>query len=210
MSEHKISVTKTLRYFTHGSSDQAKYLLIALHGYGQLPEYFVRKFAHLSNEYFVVAPEGMHRFYLKGSSGRVGASWMTKEARLDDIADNLGYLELLLNELTKESNFERIVLLGFSQGGATAARFFFSQTHFKIDQLILWGSVFPPDVSVPSADTNSTHTSTKQFVVGLHDPYFSPEDRKELSEYFQSIGFKVYLYDGLHDIHAETLSELLA
>jgi hypothetical protein len=81
MTENKLSIEKTIRYFTIGDIEKAKYLLIALHGYGQLSSYFGKKFEDLPNEFFIVIPEGMHRFYLDGTSGRVGASWMTKEAR---------------------------------------------------------------------------------------------------------------------------------
>ena len=40
----------------------------------------------------------MHRFYLEGSSGRVGASWMTKEAREDDKKENQTNYFVLGNE----------------------------------------------------------------------------------------------------------------
>ncbi len=210
MSEHKITVEKTARYFTHGSLDKATELLVVLHGYGQLPEYFIRKFSQLPEHIFVVAPEGMHRFYLKGSGGRVGASWMTKESRTDDISDNLRYLNQLFGALLSDRSYRKITLLGFSQGGATAARLFFSKRNYPIDSFILWGSVFPPDIPLPLPTVDAGETTNQSFVIGTEDEYFSDEDRKQLMEYFQSIGFKTYLYAGLHDIHAETLTKLLA
>ena len=42
--------------------------------------------------YTIIAPQGLHKFYLEGTSGRVGASWMTKENREDDIKNYLVYL----------------------------------------------------------------------------------------------------------------------
>ena len=36
-----------------------------------------------------MAPEGLSRFYLEGFSGKVGATWMTREDRLNDIDNYL-------------------------------------------------------------------------------------------------------------------------
>ena len=102
-----ITSAKTFRYFTHGDPLKANQIVYVLHGYGQLAEFFIRKFQHLSDDYFIVAPEGMHRFYLSGSSGRVGASWMTKEERETDIQDNLNWLNALDTELCAKYTFER-------------------------------------------------------------------------------------------------------
>ena len=79
---HTLTVMRTARWWSstrpgvaHGG------VLYVLHGYGQLPAFFIRKFqAQVNAGWRVVAPEGAHRFYLKGTDGRVGASWMTREA----------------------------------------------------------------------------------------------------------------------------------
>ncbi|MFT7345493.1 MAG: putative esterase, partial [Lentimonas sp.] len=86
----KVSVLKN----EENPNDQ---LLIVLHGYGQLSQFFIQKFSSLTHQCDIIAPEGMHRFYLNGSSGRVGASWMTKEERETDIEDNQKYLEEVLS-----------------------------------------------------------------------------------------------------------------
>jgi len=62
MKENTLTIQKTARYFTHGNLDEANSLLICLHGYGQLPTYFGRKFEAVDKNYFVVIPEGLHRF----------------------------------------------------------------------------------------------------------------------------------------------------
>ena len=124
---HRFQSTKTYRYFSISAEKNPKNLLIAMHGYGQLAEYFIRKFNGCSKDFTILAPEGPHRFYKNGYSGRVGASWMTKEAREDDIDDNLNWLTKWLTAHLKENTYEKIVLLGFSQGGATAARLYYNQ-----------------------------------------------------------------------------------
>jgi len=71
---------------------EVRHLWLVLHGYRQLAPYFLRKFAPLARpDTLIAAPEGLSRFYLEGYYGKVGASWMTREARLDEIADQISY-----------------------------------------------------------------------------------------------------------------------
>jgi predicted esterase len=203
--EHKLIAQKTFRYQQIGELDKATHLLIVLHGYGQLAEFFIRKFNDLPENYLVVAPEGMHRFYLNGTSGRVGASWMTKEDRESDIQDNLNWLNQLLNELKEKKKFEKIILLGFSQGGATAARWYFSSKN-EFDHLILWASVFPPDLEKPE----NSNDSENYFVIGTEDEFYKTEAQKNEIAFYQKIGFQTLQFQGKHDIHNTTMLEILS
>ena len=160
--EKHFKAQKTYRYEIQEQAHE--HLLIALHGYGQLAKFFLRKFQGLQSKGRVVAPEGPHRFYLQGSSGRVGASWMTKEARELDIQDNLVGLNTLLSELQKSYSPKKITLLGFSQGAATAARWY-QQNPSAFNQLILWAAVFPPDIDAGNFPTDKP----LHFVLGTQD-----------------------------------------
>ena len=202
--DHSFSHSKTYRYFTLGDKNKSKRLLIVLHGYGQLAKFFLRKFSMCSESCFVVAPEGPHRFYRKGYSGRVGASWMTKEARDHDIKDNIIWLNALLRKLKDETSFEEIILLGFSQGGATAARWFYDAPN-NFDKLILWSSVFPPDIE--KSMLTSTHKNS--YVVGINDEFIDNIKRKEELKFYERIGFSTHIYDGNHDIDGPTLNHIL-
>ena len=199
----EIKISKTQRYFTHGDLKKATKLLIVLHGYGQLAEHFIRKFHQLPENYYIVAPEAMHHFYLNGSSGRVGASWMTKEDRINNIADNNEYLNNLVDFLQKEKQFSEVLVLGFSQGGATAARW--NAQRKDIDQLILWASVFPPDVEESSFSNSKNGT----FVIGKHDEFYDAAAQDKEIKKYRSLSFEIVEYDGKHDIDVETLKNLL-
>ena len=123
--EKHIQVAKTARYFQSGQlSASTKRAWIVLHGYGQLASYFSKHFEDLvDSDTCVIAPEGLSRFYLDGKWDRVGATWMTKEDRLHEIEDYLAYLDALCDQLFGHlENQPEIVLLGFSQGTATAWR----------------------------------------------------------------------------------------
>jgi predicted esterase len=209
---NNILISKTARLATFGNVETAQTLIIALHGYGQLVPYFIRKFHQIdSTRNFVVAPEGLHRFYLNGTSGRVGASWMTKEARLDDIEDNIKYLNQVYAVYNQNHTFQKVIVLGFSQGAATAARWI-ENTDFKIDAFIQWAGVFPPDLEINAS--NSKWQSLKHFyVVGNQDPYFAENSS---DEYNQSAWLKKHnfhpetiTFDGKHDVDPVTLNEIL-
>lgn len=171
--EHRIKIQKTARYFTYGENvDRAETVWFVLHGYGQLAKYFVRRFEPLDPvKNFVVAPEGLHRFYLEGFSGRVGASWMTKEARLDDIEDYIGYLSEVYDQVLGNHSNSRIVGLGFSQGVATLARWMaLGDRHF--DAAVFWAGSFPPDLDPIAAKQALAHL--KVFVAtGDEDPFIN-------------------------------------
>jgi hypothetical protein len=91
MVKKNIIVTKTARYFISGEpSESIEQVWFVCHGYAQLANYFIRNFEILNDgKNLIIAPEGLNRFYWKGFSDRVVASWMTKEDREDDIKDYL-------------------------------------------------------------------------------------------------------------------------
>ena len=208
MKHQTIDIKKTAVFCTSGDPEKATKIVFALHGYGQLSKYFIRKFNDLSADYFIVAPEGFHRFYLKGSSGRVGASWMTKEKREDDIQDYILYLDKLWNQLQGKYNFKEKILLGFSQGGATAARWH-EMGKFNADQFILWAGVFPPDLTQEWSKAFSKSFNT--FAVGDEDEYYNLEKIETQKQYFKenAVDFLTQVYHGNHSIHIETLNKIL-
>ncbi len=200
-----ISVPKTLRYALHGNTENPKIVLYALHGYGQLVEFFIRKFTGLSPEILIVAPEGPHRFYLEGSSGRVGASWMTKVERENDIADNITYLDTLHDHIkNKHGDRPQYIVLGFSQGGATAARWV-QLGKIKPDGFILWASVYPPDlpgeIIVP--------TEKSYFLIGDNDEFYPESSADEIITAYQEMGFQTMKYQGNHNIEPNVLRSVL-
>jgi predicted esterase len=205
IQEFGIAVSKKMRYYTFGNIEKADTLLIVLHGFGQLSKFFLKKFDFLPENYLILAPEGMHRFYLQGNSGRVGASWMTKEARELDIEENTKALTALLEKVKNEKQYSKIMLLGFSQGGATAARWYFSNPK-QFDHLILWASVFPPDLDKPALEINNKN----YFILGNQDEYYTEAQQFTEIAAYKEIGFNTIHFEGKHDIHQATLSKLLA
>src|SRR5690349_9000283 len=101
MMQHEISFEFRARYFKLGEiSTQTKQVWFVLHGYGQLAQYFIKKFSILQDHNIcVIAPEGLSHFYLENfqagsgrKNDRVGATWMTRENRMMDIENYVQYL----------------------------------------------------------------------------------------------------------------------
>ena len=204
------------RYYKSGEINAGtKAVWFVLHGYGQLAQYFVRKFSILAeNKICVIAPEGLSRFYLQNidaagsrSSDRVGATWMTKENRL---MDNENYITYLTSVYHKEIPPEMpVTVLGFSQGSATASRWALSGK-IRFDKLILWAGIFPPDMDFDSG--KEILKSKKIFhVYGKGDPFLSDSRFHEMKALSEKLGANIneITFDGGHDIDGQTLLKLI-
>src|SRR5919202_1046254 len=101
MREHHITVTRTARYVTLGDVHEAlRQVWFVCHGYEQLPARFRQPSEDLAEgPRLIVAPEALSRFYVESGAGTrhadvpVGATWMTREDRLSEIADYVSYLD---------------------------------------------------------------------------------------------------------------------
>lgn len=210
MQTNHISISKSARVCTLGEpSEKTQKLWIVLHGYGQLAPYFIRKFEGIDDgESVVVAPEGLNRFYLKGFSGRVGATWMTKEDRLTDIRDNHNYLDQILAHYSKKCPNARIGLIGFSQGAATAVRWY-CHTENPPQRVIIWSGSFPEDLNWFD-DIPKLNRVKPTFVLGDNDEFFSEDRVEEQSVWLKTKGleFDVVRFSGGHDILNDNLLKL--
>jgi len=209
MKEHNISISKTARYFTLGDANiKTKFVWIVLHGYGFHAGYFIKKFMPvLKPDTFIVAPEGLNKFYKEGFSGNVGATWMTKEDRINEITDYVGYLNKLfknLNKQLKEADF-KVITVGFSQGGATLIRWLNSRI-VKTDYLLLWGSRIPDDFDF-SKNKDLFYKSKNLLYVGKEDPFLKYIDVERYTALTNehNLNFETIWFDGKHDIPKQVL-----
>lgn len=213
IQEHHLTAVRTARYFTLGPSPvAAPEIWFVLHGYGQLAGRFLRAFEPLDDgSRCLIAPEALSRFYLESGSGgrghdKVGATWMTREDRLTDIADYVRYLDTLYAAVLQgRGTAGGVCVLGFSQGTATAARWL-SQGSARADRLILYGGEVPPDLDLAAARDRWERTALT-LVAGSGDPYITPKilarDEARLREH--SIVYRVERFEGGHELVPEVL-----
>ena len=211
--ENRLSFEFHCRYYDNGvDHDHANAILFAMHGQGQLAKYFIRKFEGLKQLGIrVIAPEGLSRYYLDGTSGRVGATWMTSEDRLSDIENYLAFLnEVYEIEVVSKGFNHPIYMLGFSQGAATISRWI-SQAGIKFETLVLWAGLFPPDLNW---DISSDILKDKKiyFVYGKNDPYLTDSRFKEQEELSNQLGVNPEMieYEGGHSIDPSTLQQIFS
>ena len=207
--EHFIKIDRTVRYYTVGTaSKNVKHLWICLHGYGQLGKYFIRSFSHLENENrLIVAPEAPNRFYLNGTGGRVGATWMTKDERLRDIDDYCTYLNKLCAEIKQELSEEVSVhIFGFSQGVATAYRWANNYVGHGLKSLTGWAGTFPPDIDYRLNKEKFNALNIKAYFAS-NDQYISHDNADDLMKQLADLEIDVTRIDfeGEHKLYAGPL-----
>lgn len=202
----KIQATKTARYFLSAPiTEKTKQVWIVLHGYGMHAGIFLHKFNPLfCDEIIFIAPEALNRFYVKGTSGNVGASWMTKEERLDEIHDYILYLEDLMRDLRLKESIT-INVLGFSQGSSTLARWI-SATNLKLNHIIFYAGVFPPDLELSFEESIWKNTKI-HVLIGNKDEYYETDKFQNTFKPLEFInpGIDFVEFEGKHEIIPELL-----
>jgi predicted esterase len=225
MTVHTIEAVKTARYVVLGAPDgPAQEVWVACHGYGQLATRFARHLRPAERAGRLIAvPEALSRFYLDGAERRyerVGASWMTREAREADIADTVRYLDDVFVAVCARAGADpRAVplgVLGFSQGTATASRWLHRSLLLRarprrVQRLVLWGGGLPPDLD-PAAERAWLDDAALTFVAGEADEVVPPARVGEQVAAVRAAGVAAALrtYDGGHRLQPDLVREVMA
>ena len=163
----------------------------------------------------VVAPVALSRFSLNPEAGRaaeprIGASWMTREDREHEIADQVTYLDALHERIFAEVPRERVMLVvfGFSQGAATVCRWL-DRGRARADRLLLWGGFLPPDLELGRADLFLRATPLT-IVMGDADEFVKPEavDAAERALQAAKLPATVRRFPGRHRILPDVLRDV--
>ena len=111
---------------THGrvllrEAENPSAIVIGFHGYMENAQIQMDRLTAIpgAERWTLVSIQALHRFY-KGSSEAVVASWMTRQDRDAAIADNIAYVDRVVEALGSPA--VPIVFAGFSQGVAMAFR----------------------------------------------------------------------------------------
>lgn len=212
MKEYQLKIQKTAHYYTVGElSEDTEQCFVVFHGYGQLASQIIHKFDHLGKHVFAVAPEGFSRFYWNERTQQVGASWMTSQDRLIEIDDYCNYLNQFYTLIKEQfpANVQ-VNFLGFSQGGATVVRWC-QRMRPEFDNLILWGSAFPMDISY-APETKYFNNKNTHYVYGSKDKFLT-EKRIAVHKTFmeqQKLEMTEHVFEGGHEIERNVLTDIAA
>lgn len=206
---HHLAVPRTARYYSLGDPATARHVWFALHGYGQLAATFIGYLnTVITGERLVIAPEALSRFYLDNSGrGAIGASWMTREDREEEIRDYVRYLDLVYHQVRATvAPDARCFVLGFSQGVATTARWVTLGTA-RFDGICLWAGSLPPEL-----DPTPLIDRPVAVVAGHRDSYLPSDWVTRESERLRSHGIaaREFTFHGGHRLDRTVLSEVAA
>jgi len=208
--EHLLEIPKTARFHTHGNYSPQAEIWIAFHGYGQLTEYFIKHFGALpEDKFFVIAPKGISKFYIKNFTGRIGASWMTKECREYEIADYCRFFEMILEKF-KIPKDTVINVFGFSQGVATATRWLVSSER-PIGKCVFWAGNMPDDLldagieKISNLDITNVLGDKDEILISFN---FDKEAYKNKLNRLLKTEIKSVSFSGGHEIKPEVFNKV--
>jgi predicted esterase len=207
MKENHVQTTKTARYFTLGKLDEhTQEVWIVLHGYAQLAKDFIALFDVLNNgKNFIIAPEALNRFYAKGFGGSPTASWMTSEDRQNEIADYIHYLDTVFASLKLHQTKAKIIVLGFSQGVATASRWIHATQH-RADYFIVYSGEIARELLEPISPKIKSLPIT--YITGTKDKLISKEKQENVYTLMNTLQAKIITFDGGHEVLSEVLNNI--
>jgi predicted esterase len=148
MIERTIAATTHGRYLIAAPRPGgAAPLLVGFHGYAEGAEAQLERMRaiHGAERWRLIAVQGLHRFYLRRAN-EVVASWMTRQDRELAIADNVAYVNAVVDAVVAEwPDPPAIVYTGFSQGVAMMFRAAAAATR-PLRGVIAVGGDVPPEL----------------------------------------------------------------
>jgi predicted esterase len=120
-------------------------VLVGFHGYGENADIQMERLDSIPDgaNWTLVSVQALHSFY-RGPAQQVVASWMTRQDREVAIADNIEYVNAVLDSVPHEAS-ATIVYAGFSQGVAMAFRAAVRGRHRAAGVIAVGGDV-PPEL----------------------------------------------------------------
>jgi predicted esterase len=157
--------------------------IVGFHGYGMTAERMLADLERVpgADRWQIVSVQGLHRFYAKDSQ-TIMASWMTRQDRELAIADNVEYVNRVIDQVNPLNpvnpvnplnplNPLNLVFIGFSQGVAMAYRAALLGKHPAAGIIALGGDIPPefktsaprkwPPVLIGAGDKEVWYTDTK-------------------------------------------------
>lgn len=160
----------------------------------------------------IVAPEALNRHYVGDVSrdAGIGATWMTKAEREDEIRDYVAYLDAVHAKLAERFTgaLPPVTILGFSQGGATGVRWA-AFGKVRIARLVVWASSLPPDVDY--RDLMKRHGDPQvAYVAGTRDKWITEKVLDGQHQILRDAGvpFEALTFEGGHRLDDGALEQV--
>jgi len=186
VTEHSIAAQTHGRYLVWLGEASTAPMLIGFHGYGETAEDELRRLQAIPGiaHWTAVSIQGLHHFYRRRTN-EVVASWMTRQNRELAIADNIIYVQNVVNSLCHDSAVP-LILTGFSQGVAMAFRAAGALKQ-HVTAVIACGGDIPPEVE----PNGLARIPTVLIGRGVRDEWYTPEKHTADAERLRAAGVVV-------------------
>ena len=187
------------RYFVRPPrSGKGELWLVGFHGQGQTADEFLESLERIprSPAWLVASVQGLNRHYI-GRTQRIAATWMTSQDRELAIADNVGWVNSVLDGIEHEFGAPRaIVFAGFSQGVAMAYRAGLLGRRMCAAIIAAGGDVPPELKSAVTRDWPKVLAAT-----GSRDAWYTPARLEADLEFMRARGSdaRMLVFDGGHE-----------
>ena len=206
---------------TDGDAAVSLRVLVGFHGYGQSAEDMIEELRRIpdADQWTRVSIQALNRFYTRGDA-KVVANWMTREDREQAIADNIAYVDAVLDRVARAKAHAlqteatevqgrggsevpgfspgQVVLAGFSQGVAMAYRAALLGARPVAGSIALAGDI-PPELKT---DVAHRHPWPKVLIgVGHLEQWYS-SDKVDQDEAFltaRGVEHSVVRFKGGHE-----------
>ena len=127
--------------------------IVGFHGYAQSADDMLADLAAIpgADRWHRVSVQALNRFYSR-SEDRVIANWMTRQDRELAIADNITYVERVVEHVVAPGAASRLIFAGFSQGVAMAYRAALLGRRPAAGVIALGGDI-PPEIRAGAGST---------------------------------------------------------
>lgn len=194
--------TLSIATTTHGrvlvqdpSVSPAAGLIVAFHGYGRAADDELDEIGKIAGieRWTVASAQALHRFYTRGDQ-KIVASWMTRQDRDVAIADNVAYVDRVVDAIGAA---RPLVFAGFSQGAAMAYRAAMLGKHRAAGVMALGGDI-PPELK---SDSVSRAWPLVFVGAGRDDDYYTPAkaDADAIFLAARSAPYDVVRFSGGHE-----------
>ena len=170
---------------------------MGFHGYAQNAEIFLESLGAIrgAEAWRIASLQGLHPFYSRDN--HVVANWMTRQDRDHAIADNIAYVDAVLDDMAAVFGAPAaIVFVGFSQGVAMAYRAAMRGTR-PGRAIVVAGGDLPPEL----ADGVKRAWPIVLIATGGRDTHFTPEllERDAGTLTAQDADVRRVVFDGGHE-----------
>jgi predicted esterase len=210
VTERTIAATTHGRYAVATPVDRGPApLLLGFHGYAEAAEAQLARLRAIpgAERWLIVSIQGLNRFYQRRGDDVV-AGWMTRQNRELAIADNLAYVESVVDAVSREWPITTTLLCtGFSQGVAMAFRTA-AATSRAVAGVIAVGGDVPPELDAAAL----RRVQSALLCHGARDEWYTTEIFAKDMERLQEADVKVTPLDfqGGHEWSADVATAAAA